>query len=73
MTFSKSKFNKVTSRTLWRLNSTFAYIKWNLTFHFRLYLKMNFKFDDYFKRCYDRKVIGHDRAFVSFLLVKLED
>ena len=35
MTFSKSKFNKVTSRTLWRLNSTFAYIKWNLTFHFR--------------------------------------
>ena len=36
MTFSKSKFNKVTSRTLWRLNSTFAYIKWNLTFHFRV-------------------------------------
>ena len=34
MTFSKSKFNKETSRTLWRLNSTFAYIKWNLTFHF---------------------------------------
>ena len=35
MTFCKSKFNKETSRTLWRLNSTFAYIKWNLTFHFR--------------------------------------
>ena len=28
---------------------------------------MNLKFDDYFKRCYDIKVIGHDRAFVSFL------
>ena len=25
-----------------------------------LYLKMNLKFDDYFKRCYDKKVIGHN-------------